>query len=518
MLLLAIAAASAADTWSDPHPAVHVLERTGNGQRVYAAYVDLCEDVTAQATRYEERRQTTSAWASSQGAVVAINGAFFSYTDYDAIGWSIGRGQTWPTAVDYPHYTAVAFASYGRARIFDTEDTFPPPNQPWWTEMVPGDPLLVDDGLIVTEACYSHMCERHPRSAVGLTADGSRAILVAVDGRDSPAADGMTRAELATLMQDLGAWRAMNFDGGGSTALWVAGQGVLNQPSDGTERVVSSHLGFVPTTAPTCCRHEAVPDATGVFADLPDDAWSKPYAEALYAAGITSGCQQSPLLFCPTCVLDRATLAVFVARAMGLAPVAETQFTDVPADAWYAGYVQALANAGVTQGCGTGLFCPERLATRYEAAALVARGSGLAPWTGPSRFTDVSDAQADAVDALADACVIAGCGTDTFCPDDEVTREQVAKIVAVAFSVPPYAPCLPQDTDVNDTSIDTEPADTDVETDVETDVAVDTEAPVIDPVARRCGCQPTPASSAAPLFAWLSLLTARRAASRARSA
>lgn len=300
LCLLAIAAAAAGDTWSDPFPAVRVLERTTSGQRIYAAYVDLCEDVAAEATTYDERRQTTSAWAASRGAVVAINGAFFSYTDYDAIGWSIGRGQTWPTAVDYPHYTAVAFASYGRARIFDTEDSFPPPGQPWWTEMVPGDPLLVDDGLIVTEACYSHMCAQNPRSAVGLTLDGKQAILVAVDGRDSPAANGMTRAELAVLMQDLGAWRAMNFDGGGSTALWIAGRGVLNHPSDGTERVVASHLGFVPTTAPTCCQHQPVDGATGVFADLADDRWSKPYAEALYAAGIASGCDDSPRLFCPT--------------------------------------------------------------------------------------------------------------------------------------------------------------------------------------------------------------------------
>lgn len=129
----------------------------------------------------------------------------------------------------------------------------------------------------------------------------------------------------------------------------------------------------------------------------------------------------------------------------------------------------------MTQGCGTGTFCPERLATRYEAAALVLRGSGLPAWTGASRFTDVSDAQKGAVDGLAEACVVAGCATDRFCPDDEITREQVAKLIAVAFSVGPYAPCVavdtdvPPDTDVIDTDI---PPDTDVS---DTDVAPDTD-------------------------------------------
>jgi MYXO-CTERM domain-containing protein len=450
VLLAALAALSfdlagsalAADTWTTPQPGVKLLARIESGatpQRIHAAVVEVCKDgMHARATTYEERGKRTSTWAKSVDAIVAVNGSFFNYSGYEAIGWSIGDGQTWPNA-SAAGQAAIGFASYGRARIFDKSGPFPPPS--FWRELVPSHPLLLDDGTIVQEACFSHFCERHPRTAVGISKDQKQLWLVAVDGRTS-VAKGMTRLELAALMQNLGAYRALNFDGGGSTTLYVKGLGVVNSPSDGSERVVSSHLGF--TVVPGekgCCSYEPVAGATGTFGDVADKSWVKPYAEALFAADVTSGCQESPHLFCPDCTLDRATLGVFVAKAMGLTPVLPTTFADVPAGAWYAGYVEALKQAGVTSGCGGGAFCPDRLATRYEAAAFVWRGMGLpaAPATGT--FSDLTTTQASVVEALAHACVVSGCAADAFCPDEDVTRAQVAKLVAVGFSVGGFGPC-----------------------------------------------------------------------------
>jgi hypothetical protein len=59
---------------------------------------------------------------------------------------------------------------------------------------------------------------RYPRSAAGLSADGNILYLLAVDGRQSSSV-GVTGAELALLLQRLGAHDGLNFDGGGSTAL-----------------------------------------------------------------------------------------------------------------------------------------------------------------------------------------------------------------------------------------------------------------------------------------------------------
>lgn len=88
--------------------------------------------------------------------------------------------------------------------------------------------------------------QRHPRTAVGITADGS-VILATVDGRDNGYSVGVTNAELAALLADRGATDAINLDGGGSTALAVRQPGdigvtIANRPSDGSERSLPNAL------------------------------------------------------------------------------------------------------------------------------------------------------------------------------------------------------------------------------------------------------------------------------------
>jgi hypothetical protein len=88
---------------------------------------------------------------------------------------------------------------------------------------------------------------RHPRTAAGVTSDGSL-LLVVVDGRWPEHALGMTLEELARELVNLGATEAVNLDGGGSATL-VVGGGLANRPSDeGGERPVSDALVVKPRT------------------------------------------------------------------------------------------------------------------------------------------------------------------------------------------------------------------------------------------------------------------------------
>ena len=59
----------------------------------------------------------------------------------------------------------------------------------------------------------------------------------------------MTLRELSSFMLSLGARNAMNLDGGGSSAMWVNGL-VVNQPSDGSERVIADALVVLPGADP----------------------------------------------------------------------------------------------------------------------------------------------------------------------------------------------------------------------------------------------------------------------------
>lgn len=88
---------------------------------------------------------------------------------------------------------------------------------------------------------------RHPRTAIGFTEDEKTAYLITVDGR-SESSIGMLQSELVEFMIDLGCWNGVNLDGGGSSEMVVDRYGkkestVVNNPSDGRERLIVSGLG-----------------------------------------------------------------------------------------------------------------------------------------------------------------------------------------------------------------------------------------------------------------------------------
>jgi hypothetical protein len=89
--------------------------------------------------------------------------------------------------------------------------------------------------------------DRHPRTAAGVDKSRRWLYLVVVDGRQPDYSVGMTARELAELLAQLGADRAINLDGGGSSVLLVAGQDdtldIVNRPSGGQPRPVPVLLG-----------------------------------------------------------------------------------------------------------------------------------------------------------------------------------------------------------------------------------------------------------------------------------
>ncbi|MDQ3661779.1 MAG: phosphodiester glycosidase family protein [Actinomycetota bacterium] len=111
-------------------------------------------------------------------------------------------------------------------------------------DAIGGNPVLVRDGDIFIGRGTGSFFYRHPRTGVGATADG-RVLLVTVDGRRPGRSVGMTPLGFAKLFKRLGARWAFNLDGGGSTTMFARGE-VVNRPSDGSERPVSSALVVLP--------------------------------------------------------------------------------------------------------------------------------------------------------------------------------------------------------------------------------------------------------------------------------
>jgi ELWxxDGT repeat protein len=112
--------------------------------------------------------------------------------------------------------------------------------------------------------------------------------------------------------------------------------------------------------------------------DVPVGHWAWRFIEAIAAAGLTGGC--GPEAFCPTSAVTRAEMAVFLVRAAhGDAfvppPATGTVFTDVPAGFWAGPWIEQLAADGVTGGCGGGQYCPGAQLSRAEMAVLLLRAA-----------------------------------------------------------------------------------------------------------------------------------------------
>jgi hypothetical protein len=123
------------------------------------------------------------------------------------------------------------------------------PDWPGVVAAIGGGPQIVRNGAPVFRAgeafTSSQLSPRSPRTGIGQLADG-RIVLVAVDGRQPGYSVGMTNFELAQALVRLGAVTGMAFDGGGSTSMAFDG-GLLNRPSGGGERPISTALMFVYT-------------------------------------------------------------------------------------------------------------------------------------------------------------------------------------------------------------------------------------------------------------------------------
>lgn len=186
-----------------------------------------------------------------------------------------------------------------------------------------------------------------------------------------------------------------------------------------------------------------------IFSDVPDSYWAWNYVERLYNAGITGGCGVNPLRYCPEDWVTRAQMAVFLLRGIHTASYtppgigAGTGFGDVPPAYWSAAWIKQLAAEGITTGCGNGNYCPEHPVTRAQMAVFLLRSKHGASYTPPGvgAGTGFGDVQTDYwaaawIKQLVIEGITSGCGNGNYCPEDPVTRAQMAVFLVRTFSLP----------------------------------------------------------------------------------
>ena len=126
-----------------------------------------------------------------------------------------------------------------------------------WKMMIGGHAVLVDNGAVKPYTRDIKFIDGvRARTAVGISQDGKTVYVVTAEGR-TKRSSGLTIAEFAKFMQEIGVYKAMNLDGGGSTAMAVRNLGDLNRTRatnperNGAERRVVNGLGVYNTSKNT---------------------------------------------------------------------------------------------------------------------------------------------------------------------------------------------------------------------------------------------------------------------------
>lgn len=233
----------ALERFSLPGPMAGVLVKVRLDDPRTQLEVALADDAPAGAdTDCRTRLDTVSSIAKKRDYDITLNAGFFAVPvprrvegrDFpyavgncaQPVGWHFSDGKLVSQPVKAALRATLIVHVDGRVALADNVQALPADTR----FAVSGSALVLADGIVTAPGQAG---VRHPRSAVGLSADGKTLLLVAVDGRQAGHSRGATLGELGALLLGFGAQHALNLDGGGSTTL------VLKDPAIGTYSLVN---------------------------------------------------------------------------------------------------------------------------------------------------------------------------------------------------------------------------------------------------------------------------------------
>jgi hypothetical protein len=218
-----------------------------------------------------------------------------------------------------------------------------------------------------------------------------------------------------------------------SGGLWVSGE-YAKPPLTGGLSQWGTWAGYYPWLT------------TQTFNDVPATSPFFNYINVLSSWQITTGCSSAPNppLFCPTDLVSRDQLATLIIRSMlgdNFTYSTVPYFTDVSASSPFFPYIQKLADLGLTHGCTPTTYCPNGAVPRMDASVLIVRGKLESlfgdKFTYPTTpyFTDVPATlpQFPYVQKMYELGITTGCTATTFCPNANMTRQEVSTFLTRAF-------------------------------------------------------------------------------------
>lgn len=243
----------------------------------YVELVATCgsEDVRPE---FETRCERTPDFAKRRNVQFAVNASAFgpfrkeSGEPMQVVGLGACEGQVYSPPDE--RFGAFIVRKDGRIRIGN-----PPYDLEQVDEAVSGFHMLIENGQDVVERTASRQAPGfvgvNPRTAVGIDKEGETLWLAVFDGRQKGISEGITLHELGQYFLDLGAYQALNFDGGGSSTMVLQDpktgeHRIVNTPSDNPPRLVANNLGVIlvpPAKAPTTQPVSSPSDRQGAKAE-----------------------------------------------------------------------------------------------------------------------------------------------------------------------------------------------------------------------------------------------------------
>jgi len=208
------------------------------------------------------------------------------------------------------------------------------------------------------------------------------------------------------------------------TALWIRGEIIFGWEAEGLDNVYVR--------------------STDEFVDVLPGSNHEASIYAIYYAGITTGCSQNPLRFCPQDPVTRAQMAAFIIRALEGEPTTDCDpnnppFPDVDPNLPVCKYIKRLSELEITTGYPDGTYRPYNNVTRAQMAAFIIRALEGEP---PSDYCDTGSPFPD-VPSNSPTCkyikrffelgITTGYSDGTYRPRNNVIRRQMAAFLDRAF-------------------------------------------------------------------------------------
>lgn len=191
---------------------------------------------------------------------------------------------------------------------------------------------------------------------------------------------------------------------------------------------------YNPPTATGTNIGDREPIPNDIYTDLDDVIWARNAIVTLSNKGILKGVGDNK--FAPNTLVTREEFVKMLVCAFGdkTQTVKETNFSDVDPNEWYAEFVFAAVESGIVNGKGDGTFGVGENITRQDMAAMAYRAAlkNISPDDESDIFDDFDSVDAyakGAVAVMAQKGIINGKGNRMFCPLDNATRAEAAKVI-----------------------------------------------------------------------------------------